>query len=47
LRENGGHLVVSDPPRIALRVLEVSGLAEVFTIRKQGDETTRPTATDG
>jgi anti-sigma B factor antagonist len=30
LRENGGHLVLSDPPRSALRVLEVSGLNEVF-----------------
>jgi anti-sigma B factor antagonist len=33
LQENGGHLVIANPPRIALRVLEMSGLTEVFTIR--------------
>jgi len=32
LRENGGHLVISHPPPMARRVLEVSGLTEVFTI---------------
>ena len=47
LREGGGHLVVANPPRTALRVMEVAGLTEVFTIRRQDNETTGPAATQG
>jgi anti-sigma B factor antagonist len=38
LRENGGRLAILNPPRIALRVLEISGLARFLIIRDAGYE---------
>lgn len=41
LGENGGRVVITNPPKIALRVLEISGLAGMFRIQKSGSEATR------
>jgi anti-sigma B factor antagonist len=34
LRERGGDLVLSAPPPAVLRAIEVSGLAEIFTVTR-------------